>query len=653
MKEGPNDIPAVMTAKAKAQVLLAEDDPGAARDIAASIEQAGHRLVAMASTGEEAIRLCESLHPDIVLMDVMLKGPVDGIAAGIQIQDTMGVAVIFLAAHHELPAAPEAVTQVPHGFLIKPFVERELSAAMAAALYRSRLERRMQEQRHWYEAILNCIGDGILATDVTGAIAFMNPAAERLTGWKRADAAGRPLAEVFRTVDEQHRQPVEPPEARALRDDTALVEESEDVLLVSADGTERPIVSTVSPINDTAGNLRGLVVAFRDTSSRRFMEQRSMNRQKMEALGKLSRNVAHDFGNIVGVIGGYAASMQEYLMPDSRAHEDVQHILAAVKHANSLTKRIFGVARASTPTPDLDIQPVRLGELVQSAASILGDAFSRRAIRVRIQKPEKMAMIAADSNHFIDLLIDLFLNAVDAMPQGGTLTIDTRRHRLFRADPRLNPKARPGRYVVLRIKDTGIGMSSRVLERIFEPFFTTKPKDTHAGLGLSIVNSAVQQYGGWVTVSSEQQKGSTVSLYLPESAPAAAARAVLPPAGATVLVADDNDADRAQIETLLRQAGYAVHAVAGGAQALDLHRQRQGGFDLAIVDLLMPECDGKTVVDEILKTEPAPAVIVVSGFSREYVRAQVASGSWRYLQKPYDPDLALATVRLILEQKTA
>lgn len=640
-----------MTANAKAKVLLAEDDPAAALEITAAIGRSGHRVAACVSSGEEALRLSQSIRPDVVLMDVMLKGPTDGISAGIQIQDILGIPVVFLAAHHELPSAPEPRTTTPHGFLIKPFVERELDAALNAALYRSRMERRMHEQRHWYETVLSCMGDAIIATDVNGAISFMNPMAERLTGWDRSVAVGRPLSEVFRTIDEQNRQPVESPETRALRDDTALLEESEDVLLVSADGVERPIVSTVSPINDSAGNLRGLVVTFRDTTSRRSMEQRSVNRQKMEALGKLSRNIAHDFGNIIGVIAGYASSMHEYLMPNSRAHEDVKHIMAAVQHADGLTKRIFGLARASSPDRDLDIRPVPLGSLVQNAATLMNDSFVRRAIRVRIDKPEKMPTIAADSGHFVDLLIDLFLNAVDAMPKGGTLTVDTRRHRLYRPDPKLNPKARPGRYVVLRIKDTGTGMTSPTLERIFDPFFTTKTKEHHPGLGLPIVNSAIQQYGGWIKVASEPGAGSSIFIFLPEVPAAVANRPKPASTHATILVADDNDSDRAQLETVLRHAGYTVHAASDGTQAVDLHRQCPGEFDLAIVDLLMPPCDGRTVIEEIRKASRAPAIIVVSGFSREYVRSQIAGGSWSYLQKPFDPETALATVRHALEPK--
>lgn len=525
------------------------------------------------------------------------------------------------------------------------------TAALNAALYRSRLERRIHEQRHWYETVLSCMGDAIIATDVSGAISFMNPMAERLTGWDRSVAIGRALSEVFRTIDEQSRQPVEAPETRALRDDTDLIEESADVLLVSADGVERPIVSTVSPVNDSAGNLRGVVVTFRDTTSRRSMEQRSVNRQKMEALGKLARNIAHDFGNIIGVISGYASSLQEYLMPNSRAHEDVQHIIAAVQHANGLTKRIFGLARASSPDRDLDIRPVPLGSLVQNAATLMNDSFVRRAIRVRIHKPEKMPAIAADPGHFVDLLIDLFLNAVDAMPKGGTLTVDTRRHRLYRPDPRLNPKARPGRYIVLRVKDTGTGMTSRTLEHIFEPFFSTKTRDHHSGLGLSIVNSAIQQYGGWVKVESEPEQGSTVSIFMPEVPSSVASTPKPTAAHASVLVADDDDADRAQIETLLRHAGYKVHAVSDGAQAVEIHRQRPGGFDLAIIDLLLPQHDGKNIIHEFLNSTPAPAIIVVSGFSREYVRSQIAGGGWGYLQKPFAPETALATVRHSLEPK--
>jgi len=530
-----------------------------------------------------------------------------------------------------------------------PVAKRKFAAALGT------VDLKLQEQRHWYEAVLNGIGDAVIATDVRGVVMFINPVAEHLTGWTRANAIGRRLTEVFLTLDEHSRTPVETAESRALRDDTALADEPADILLVSAEGVERPIVSTVSPINDADGNLLGIVAVFRDVTSRKSMDQRVLNRQKMEALGKLSRSIAHEFSNIVGVIAGYAASIRDYTPPSSRPHEDTKRILAAVEHAAGLTKRILGVARASAPSRDLDVHPVPLDGLIQKAANLMRDGFEKRGVRVQVRSPERMPMIAVDPSHFVDLLLDLFLNAVEAMPKGGKLMIDTRRHRLVKPDPKLNPRSRPGQYTVLRIRDTGAGMPSEVLEQIFDPFFTTKPRDSHVGLGLPVVHSAIQHYGGWMKAASKPGKGSTFFLFLPE-VPAAdrrAAQAARTSVGATVLIADDDDAARVELEQVLKQAGYVVQAASGGGEAIEICRARTVAFDLAIVDLLMPDFDGKIVLEEIAKVNPSTPVIVVSGFSREYVRSTLSGGSWRYLQKPFDPEVVLATVRRTLEQKDA
>lgn len=642
-----------MSTSQKARVLIAEDDPAAAREIAASLENSGHEVAGVAASAEESFLKAEQTKPDVVLVDILIRGEVSAVDAGIRIQEALRIPVIFLAAHSELNHVKLGSSNIPHGFLVKPFVERELSAALDTALYRSRLERKLQAQRHWSEAVLNCIGDALITTDVRGTVTFMNPVAEHLTGWKRANAIGRKLYEVFRTIDEHSRKPVEASESRALRDDTAVEEEPEDILLISAEGVERPIVSTVSPINDSGGNLHGIVVVFRDLTSRKSMEQRVLNRQRMEAIGKLSRNIAHEFRNVVGVIAGYAASIQEHTAPKSRPQADAKRIIEAVDHAASFTKRILGVARAGAPSRDLDVRPAPLGGLIQNAANLLSERFEKRCVRLKVRSPGKMPLVAVDPSHFVDLLIDLFLNAVEAMPEGGRLAIDTRRHRLVRHDPKLNPKARPGKYVVLRIRDTGTGIPAQVLERIFDPFFTTKPKDSHVGLGLSVAHSAIQHYGGWISVTSEPRKGSTFSIYLP-ALPAEIPADITPTvaAGATILVADDDPVARIELEKILSLAGYTVNVASGGHEAIEMFRKHRQAYNLAIIDMLMPDLDGKRVLEEIGKLSPSTAVIMASGFSREYARTSLSAGSWRYLQKPFDPEAVLSAVKRTLGQGT-
>lgn len=633
------------------RILIVEDEAIVAKDIALSLKNLHYHVAGIAATGEEAIEKATVSSPDIILMDIRLAGSMDGIETAREIHKTQNIPVVFLTAHADQATLTRAKTIAPFGYVVKPFVERELEAALETALYRASMERKLNEQRLWFESVLNCIGDAVIAADVHGIVTFINPAGEHLTGWKKEKAVGRGLTEVFHTVDEQTRQQLEAPELRALHGDISLPEETEDMLLVAREGKERPITSTVSPINDANGNLLGVVAVFRDLTARRQSERRAMNRQKMEALGKLSSNIAHDFNNIISLIAGYATSMQEYLLPDSRASEDIKRIMAAVEHAGTLSKRILNVARASDAEGSLTIRPVLLSDAVRGAANLLRAPLGKKSIRIEDKIPAKSSRVTVDRDQFIDILVGVLLNAAEAMPQGGTITLDTRSFKLTRQDRKLNPHARPGPYAVLRIRDSGKGMPREILDRIFEPFFTTTPDEDHVGLGLSVVYNAVQRYGGWIRVSSKQNQGTTFTIYLPEAAPEVTVTNVIATEAQTILVVDDDEGTRRELHMVLKQAGYKVLTAADGKEAVSLYTKNSEKIAMTILDVIMPGMDGRQVFEEITRINPSAMVLMVSGFSREYVRSYLPGGAWRFIQKPFEPEQLVSTTRRLLEQK--
>jgi PAS domain S-box-containing protein len=635
----------------KAHILIAEDDAAVASSIAIALTELSYLVIGTVATGKEAIAKDSSGHPDLILMDINLEGDMDGIEAARLIHEKHNTPIIFLTALADHATLARARASAPFAYLVKPFSPRELEAAVETALFRASLEHRLTDQRLWFESVLNCIGDAVIAADVHGVVTFINPVGEHLTGCKRDKAVGRDIAEVFRTIDEQTREPVEAPEARALRGNTDLMEESEDVILIAADGIERPINSTVSPINDAQGNLLGIVAVFRDLTARRQIESRALNRQKMEALGKLSSTIAHDFNNTISLIAGYTVAMQEYLLPDSRAREDIQRIMGTVEHAASLSKRILCVARASDAEQSLDIRPVLLSDAVRSATNLLHGTFEKKNIKLDDRVPDRSAMVSIDRNHFIDILVDILLNAADAMPEGGTITCDTRPFKLAKTDRRLNPRSKPGTFAVLRICDTGRGMPRNIVDRIFEPFFTTKPDEHHVGLGLSVVYNAIQRYGGWIKVTSEESKGTTLSIYLPESIPSAHQPQSTPSHTATVLVVDDEETDRKQLQAILKHAGFKVMTANDGDEALAVYSRLTDKIDLVILDVIMPGKDGRAVLEEITRINPSAPVMMLSGFSRDYVRSYLPAGPWRFVQKPFEPEQILNVARRLLDQK--
>jgi len=256
----------------EAQILVVEDENIVAKDIQNRLRNMGYRVPAICASGEDAIDKVAQIHPDLVLMDIMLKGAIDGISAAERIRNLFSVPVIYLTAYSDEATLERARISEPFGYLLKPFEERELHTTIEIALYKHRMEKRLKESEQWLSTTLKSIGDAVIATDRNGRVAFMNPVAENLTGWKQGDALGRDLTEVFVIVDEKTRNPIESPSLRVLRGRNPI-RLSYNIQLIARDGVETPIDDSASPIMDGKDNMLGAVITFRDITERRVAEE--------------------------------------------------------------------------------------------------------------------------------------------------------------------------------------------------------------------------------------------------------------------------------------------------------------------------------------------------------------------------------------------
>ncbi len=640
----------------KARILVAENEGLVAKDIAATLQSMGYAVAGTVATGEAALQKAAETRPDIVLMDVSLGGGIDGIETAERIRRLFGIPVVFLTAYADAQTLRRASVTNPFGFVIKPYGDKELQASIEIAIYRREMEAQLRERQEWFATTLRCIGEGVITTDTAGHVSFLNPMAETLTGWKLEETAGHALSDVFVVLDEASRTPVPLPAPHPAGRRAAAAHASHRILLRSRTGTETPIESTASPIRSATGADLGSVVVFRDMTLPRVMERQILNKQEMEAIGKLAGSLAHEFSTFIGIISGHASSALENLLPSTRAHEDVSRIIAAARHANELTRRVLSVARASAPQMELKVEPVSAAEVIRNAVALVRTPFVDRGIAFRVREPEHPLWVMADSAQILDVLMDLFFNAADAMPSGGTITVDAIE---TTARPPADAPAAEGRtrkHVMIRVRDTGAGMSHDVIERLFEPFFTTKSGRGNIGLGLSMAQAAVQRCGGWIKVLSKPGHGTSFRVYLPRARPASlkagrATEAVL--RSATVLVVDDREELLAETRRMLEKEGFSVISAHGGEAAAPTFRTHADEIDVAVVDMVMPGRSGRQVVEDILNTDPNIRVIVTSGFSRDYARSVLAPGPWSFLQKPYDHDQLLAAIRRALSPRTA
>jgi two-component system cell cycle sensor histidine kinase/response regulator CckA len=637
------------------RILIVEDDNIIALELADRLRELGYSVCGQVASGEDAIAQAGELRPDLVLMDIRLKGALDGVQATAEIRDRFDLPVVYLTAYADADTLQRAKATEPYGYILKPFEERELHTAIEIGLYKHRMEARLRASEQWLSTTLQSIGDAVLTTDERGHIVTMNPVAEALTGWALADAQGQAAASVFRLLDEEGRPLLENPIARVLREGTGL--SLAGTMLVGKEGDEIPIDGNASPIGDERQHLRGIVLAFQDIRERRRQEvereklQAQLDQaQKMEAIGVLAGGIAHDFNNLMTTVIGSSSLMLATLAEDGPLREGLERIQYAGQRAAALTQQILALSRSQSPEP----HPLDFDAVVMDVEEMLARLVDEDVEVVCALEPGRR-YVQANPAQLEQAITNLILNAHEAMPGGGKLTIKAETVTSTQIDPPPAPETGVETWVCLSIADTGSGMAETTLEHIFEPFFTTKPKGN--GLGLSIARHIVEQHQGWIEVDSELDAGTTFKVYLPalladaaEAASPGAAPGAAPGEfrgrGEQVLLVEDDDGVRAAVSEMLRASGYRVCEAANAAQALAALDERGADLDLLLSDVVLPDRDGLQLVELCLAQAPGLPVLLTSGYT-DY-RSQwmlIRERDFRFLPKPFGLAELLPAVR--------
>jgi PAS domain S-box-containing protein len=407
---------------------------------------------------------------------------------------------------------------------------------------------------------------------------------------------------------------------------------------------------TVSPLKDFTGNIVGAVQIARDITKSKSLQEQLVRAQKMEAVGNLAGGIAHDFNNILQVVMGYTELLQADKKEDNPDLADLQRIRDAAKNGADLVKRLLTLGRRVEP----EFRPVDLNHLVENLEKLLARTIPK-TITIRHRLQEGLRLVNADPSQIEQILLNLAINARDAMPDGGTLTIETANVQLDQDYCDTHLGVTPGQYVLLSVSDSGHGIDKESLGRIFEPFFTTKKPGEGTGLGLAMVYGIVKQHGGQITTYSEPGRGTTFRIYLPvietEAELPAPEETVSPRGGTeTILLVDDEEHIRDLGERILTRSGYTVITAANGREALELYKKNEG-ISLTVLDLIMPEMDGRQCLKEILALDPRTRVIMASGYSRNGpAKDSVELGAKGFVTKPYDATQLLRLVREVLDK---
>lgn len=636
-----------MTTSPPVKILIVEDELIIAADIATRLSRLGYAVVGQTDQAEQAVQLVGQLRPDLVLMDIRLQGEGDGITAADTIRRQYSVPVVYLTAHADEATLQRAKVTEPFGYILKPFAERELRTVIEMALYRHAAERRLQESERRFATTLTSIGDGVVATDAVGRVTFLNPVAEQLTGWKLDEAVGRPLTEIFRIINEETRQIVENPVEKVLATGR-IVELANSTVLIARDGCEYPIDDCASPILDDAGQISGVVLVFRDVTEERRREAELLQAQKMEAIGRLAGGIAHDFNNLLTVISGYTVLLREGLGADSPWREAIEQIETASRRGADLTRQLLAYCRKQIIQPRI----CSLNQLVTDSLKML-----RRVLPAAIELVTELTphdtTIKVDPAQMDQVIVNLVLNARDAMPDGGRLRLTT-----FRGETQSGQDPFPtgGPFVALEVADTGTGMDPATMARIWEPFFTTKEVGHGTGLGLSTVYGIVKQAGGHIVVKSRRGEGSSFVVALPGVEDTVAARttsvvaSTFPQGHETILLVDDDDAVRSLAAMVLRSCGYKILEASSGIEAAEMVAHYDDTIHLLLTDLVMPQMSGRTLADIVRSQISGIKVLFMTGYSEVPMTQSPAGEAVWCLLKPFTPQQMAERVREVLDQ---
>jgi two-component system cell cycle sensor histidine kinase/response regulator CckA len=498
-------------------------------------------------------------------------------------------------------------------------------------------------------AIVDSSVDAILGKTLDGLITSWNLGAEQMYGYKADEVIGHHISLLFPPdrIDELD-------EALQRIANGGLVEQH-DTQRICKDGTVLDVSVTIAPIHDAAGTITGASAIGRDITrrlalerERQILDTRLNQSERLESMGRLAGGIAHDFNNLLAVILNYATFVREELDDKTAAQSDLDQISIAAERASQLTRQLLAFARREVLQP----QVLNLNVVISDVAKLLKRTIGEQ-VDLRIVKSPSLWSVDADPGQLEQVLINLVVNARDAMPAGGTITIDAENVDVDDGYTEIHPILLPGRYVRLRVSDTGAGMEQDVLDHVFEPFFTTKAGGKGTGLGLPMVFGIIRQTGGDIQLYSEVGIGTTCRVFLPASdeAPSQAgpsATSLVLRGTETVLVVEDEEAMREVTRRILARNGYQVLICATGQEAISLVETYDGTIDLLLTDVIMPQMVGKEVANKLQGMRPRMPVLFMSGYAQPVLGTTLGDG-YALLEKPFSEQQLLAKLRDALD----
>ncbi len=633
-------------------VLMIEDSADDAELLAIELRKGGFEpRIQRVETADQLAEALAEATPELVIADYNLPG--FGAAQALQAVRRSNPDLPYLVVSGVVSAerAVELMRAGAQDFLDKndlarlvPAVERELAEADQRRQLRQ-AEQDLRESEKRNRAILDNIVDGVITMDAGGVIRAFSQGAVTIFGHQADDIVGQPIERLMPApFAERHGDFLKDYLRRSEATEANL---GREVLGLRKDGSTFPMHLGVGETETAEGRM--FIGTARDISDLKRMSEDLAQAQKMEAVGRLTGGVAHDFNNLLMIIISNLELLGDEVRGDDGLESLIEAATAAAERGANVTQRLLAFSRRQSLMPEA----IAIRELVDDTVKLLRPAIEE-TVEVRSIVGDRVSAPLADRGHLQNALVNLAMNARDAMPDGGTLAIEIGDVHLTRADLGDDSEAKPGQFVMIGVSDTGKGIAGDLIDRVFEPFFTTKGMATHSGLGLSMVYGFVRQTGGHLEIASTPAKGTTVKLYLPvaeseKSQSAGRQRTALPGGEETLMLVEDDHAVRGALGRLLGKLGYAVIEADSGPAALEAYDG--GTVDLLITDVVMPGgMSGPDLARVLAGRHPSIKILYISGYAERLVADKSATDlGARFLGKPFRKEQFAKTVREILD----
>jgi two-component system, cell cycle sensor histidine kinase and response regulator CckA len=508
---------------------------------------------------------------------------------------------------------------------------------------RKRAEEALREVNNTLRAVIRTSPLAIYSVDLDGSVRNWNPAAHRMFGWQEWEVLGGPLPHMLENETERFMEHLD-----LVR--TGVMDTAFETRCQTRTGRRVDVTIWNALLRDGSGGVKGVVHMVADVTERKRLEEQLHHSLKMEAVGRLAGGVAHDFNNLLMIIEGYSQMLLSGMDSDNPVRSDLEEILKAAERAGDLTKQLLSFSRRQIVQPKLIDMNSLMHNLERMLKRIIGED-----IELVTNFDPKLKSIVADPGQIEQVVLNMTVNARDAMPSGGRLIIETSNVHLDEEYVRSHLTPSAGDYVMFSVTDTGVGIDAETRSHLFEPFFTTKERGKGTGLGLSTSYGIIKQNGGDVWVYSEPGKGTTFKIYLPVSSHQVVPREPRPEnvnlfGYETVLLVEDEAGVRVVLEAMLRRHGYEVLSCGSPHDALEICEQYSDRIHLLITDMIMPKMHGRELAVKVRALRPDIQVLYVSGYA-DANQDEALDPSMHYLQKPFTPEALAAKIRDVMARK--